>query len=82
MVDRIMSIIHGGSIKPNGDKDKAMRAVYEVVIGEGKAGKGNEAQLFLPLGPDMVTRVGVLRDHLQQGLDAFADTAKGVALEA
>jgi hypothetical protein len=82
MVDRIMGLIHEGSLKPNGDKDKAMRAVYEVVLGEGKAGSGNEAQLFVPLGGDMVARVGALRGYLQQGLDAFEDTAKSVGLEA
>lgn len=80
MPDKVMQAISTGALKPNGDKDKAMRAVYEVVIGEG-AGKGHEDELFLPMGSDMVTRVGLATDFMQRGLDAFRETADSVNID-
>ena len=41
---------------PNGDKDKAMKAVYKVVFGKG-GGAGCEVKRFLPLDTDMPARV-------------------------
>lgn len=75
-----MNAISSGLLKPNGDKDKAMRAVYDIVVGEG-VGEGKEKELFLPLGSDMVKRVEVLRDHLQNGVDVFGEVAKNVAVD-
>lgn len=74
-----MQAIASGSLKPNGDKGKAMQAVYEVVVGEGRGnGKGDESLLIL--GNDMVARVGVAKAHLQKGLDAFGELASEVKI--
>ncbi|KIX06234.1 uncharacterized protein Z518_04209 [Rhinocladiella mackenziei CBS 650.93] len=75
----ILAISSGGG-RPNGDKDKAMKAVYEVVVGEG-AGAGHEAERFLPMGSDMTARVKMLQDSLAHSLEVFGDMANSVDLE-
>ena len=77
---KIMHAIASGALKPNGDRNKAMQAVYEVVVGEGR-GQGKEAEALLVLGNDMVPRVQVAKDHLQRGIDAFGDTVTSVKLD-
>lgn len=79
--EQIMQLISGGKMVPSGDKDKAMRAVYELVVGEGRAGAGLEAERYLPLGSDMVTRVKEVRDYLQHSLDVFEDVGNSVGID-
>jgi NAD(P)-dependent dehydrogenase (short-subunit alcohol dehydrogenase family) len=69
-----------GNFPVDGDKEKAMRAVYEVVVGDG-AGAGRESERLLPLGRDMTTRVKTVRDYLQHSLDVFGSVTDGVAIE-
>ena len=64
----------------HGDMDKAMKAVYEVVMGEG-AGAGREAKKLLPLGNDMKTRLQRVHDYLAHSLDVFGDITDSVALD-
>lgn len=52
VAEQMIRYISSGKIVPNGDKDKSVKAVYEVVVGEG-AGVGREAERFVPLGTDM-----------------------------
>ena len=54
-----MGYIANGMMPVKGDKDKAMNAVYEVVVGKG-AGAGRGSERFLPLGTDMM-------EHVTQG---------------
>lgn len=49
--EQMINFLSNGKIVPKGDKDKAMKAVYDVVVGEG-AGAGREGERFLPLGSD------------------------------
>ncbi|KAI2472468.1 hypothetical protein F4781DRAFT_445389 [Annulohypoxylon bovei var. microspora] len=53
-----------------GDRNKAMQAVYEVVIGEG-VGAGLEAEQILPLGTDMTARVKGVIESYAHALEAF-----------
>ncbi len=69
------------ALAPNGDKDKAMQAVYETVVGEG-SGAGHEAESFLPLGSDMTVRIQGLKDQLQHALEVFGGIAGGVRLSS
>lgn len=69
-----------GKVPINGDKDKAMRAVYEVVVGEG-VGVGLEAEKFLPLGTDMTDRVKLVRDSLDHALRVFGHVTDHVGIE-
>ncbi|KAI1775753.1 putative short-chain oxidoreductase [Hypoxylon cercidicola] len=63
-----------------GDKDKAMKAVYEVVVGEG-VGAGREAEQLLPLGFDMIARFKDVQESFGKALDAFGDVAANVNLD-
>ena len=80
MSAKIMQAIASGTLKPNGDRNKAMQAVYEVVVGEGR-GQGKEAESLLVLGNDMVPRVQVTKDHFQRGIDAFGDMVTSVKID-
>jgi NAD(P)-dependent dehydrogenase (short-subunit alcohol dehydrogenase family) len=81
MAVQMIQYVKAGIGKPNGDKDKAMRAVYDVVVGAG-VGAGREAERFLPLGSDMTTRVQMVQDYLAHGIDAFKDITNNVGLDA
>lgn len=80
MVDQMVQALQSGKGKPNGDKDKAMKAVYEVVVDEG-SGAGHTAERFLPLGTDMTMRVKMVQDYLANGIEAFKDVTNNVKLE-
>ena len=41
VAEQMIQFIFSGKVIPNGDKDKAMKAVYEVMVGEG-AGAGRK----------------------------------------
>lgn len=62
------------------DKDKAMKVVYEMVLGEG-AGAGREAERLLPLGSDMTARVRGAQEYLGHALDEFKDVTNSVGID-
>ncbi|KAK4182846.1 hypothetical protein QBC35DRAFT_395168 [Podospora australis] len=66
-----------GKFQPDGDGDKAMKALYEVVVGEG-VGKGKEAERMLPLGREIPARIKLVTDGYQRALDAFGDICNNV----
>jgi len=68
--EQMVGYLMAGKVPINGDKDKAMQAVYEVVVGEG-VGAGREAEKFLPLGTDMTVRVKATEAYLAHGLEIF-----------
>jgi hypothetical protein len=78
--EQVQQLLIGGKIKPNGDKDKAMKAVYEAVVGEG-AGQGNEAEKLLPLGSDMTPRLKGVQDYLGHALEVFGSVTSGVDVD-
>lgn len=80
MAVKMIQVFKAGVAKPNGDKDKAMRAVYDVVVGAG-VGAGHEAETFLPLGSDMTTRVQMVQDYLTHGIDTFKGVTNNVGFE-
>lgn len=80
VAEQMIQFISSGKLVPNGDKDKAMKAVYEVVVGEG-AGFGREAERFLPLGSDMTARVKTLQEYLAQGLEVFGNVTENVQID-
>ena len=63
-----------------GDKDKAMQALYQVVVGEG-VGRGLEAERILPLGGDMTARVQGVRDDLDRSLRVFSSITNAVSVD-
>ncbi|KAK0628776.1 hypothetical protein B0T17DRAFT_523673 [Bombardia bombarda] len=78
--DQIMQYMNGGKFDPDGDKDKAMKAVFEVVTGTG-IGKGLEAEKFLPLGRDLSARIQLIQDYLSHTVEVLGDVANNVYLE-
>jgi hypothetical protein len=76
----MMEAIQSGKFVADGDKDKAAKAIYEVVVGEG-VGVGRENEEFLPLGRDMIPRIELVRDRLVHTLDVFGDIAGNVHVE-
>lgn len=80
VAEQTIQFITSGKIIPNGDKEKAMKAVYEVVAGEG-AGAGRDAEQFLPLGTDMTLRVKKVQEYLAHGLDVFEDVTNIVNID-
>ena len=80
MSDQMIQYMKSGKVPINGDKDKAMKAVYEVVAGEG-AGAGCEAERFLPLGTDMTVRVKTVQDYLAHGLEVFGHITNNVGID-
>ncbi|KAL8953397.1 MAG: hypothetical protein Q9222_000774 [Ikaeria aurantiellina] len=79
VADQMIQAISSGKMTPSGDPDKAMEAVYEVVVGEG-AGTGHEAERLLPLGSDMVARVNGLSESLVHSLEVFGNVTDNVSL--
>ena len=80
VAEQTIQLITSGKMVPNGDKDKAMKAVYEIVVAEG-AGVGREAERFLPLGTDMTARVNMVQEYLAHGLEVFADVTNSVSID-
>ena len=80
MVDKTMDVISSGKFEPDGDKDKAMKAVYEVVMGMG-VGAGREGERFLPLGRDMAARVKLLQDQYAHCLEVFGEVCNNVYID-
>jgi NAD(P)-dependent dehydrogenase (short-subunit alcohol dehydrogenase family) len=80
MSENMIKWVSSGKVPINGDKEKAMKAVYEVAIGEG-AGAGNELEKFLPLGTDMTARVTLVRDALDHSLEVFGEVTNNVNLD-
>ncbi len=80
VVEQVMQTMASGNFVPDGDKDKAMQVVYEVVMGEG-VGKGREGERFLPLGRDLATRVEQVGDFLAHSMDVFGHICNNVFVE-
>ncbi|KAI5928243.1 NAD(P)-binding protein [Camillea tinctor] len=76
----IMSYIASGKVVPNGDKDKAAKAIYQLVVGEG-FGAGKEAERLLPLGSDMTTRMTLVQDQLAHAKEVFGDITNNVGID-
>ncbi|KAK9238765.1 hypothetical protein V1525DRAFT_387154 [Lipomyces kononenkoae] len=66
-----------GKFDPDGDKEKAVNAIYEVVMGEG-VGTGNEEERFLPLGRDLAARVKQVQDQYTHSMEVFGDVCNNV----
>ncbi|KAI8947770.1 NAD(P)-binding protein [Xylaria longipes] len=77
---QIMDYIGSGKLLPNGDKDKAMKAVYQLIVGEG-FGAGKEQEKLLPLGSDMTARMTLVQDQLAHAKEVFGEVTNGVSID-
>ncbi|KAL2848777.1 putative short-chain oxidoreductase [Aspergillus pseudodeflectus] len=78
--EQVQELLVGGKIKPNGDKDKAMKAVFEVVAGVG-VGEGHQSEKLLPLGSDMSPRLKGVQEYIGQALDVFGSVTNRVDVD-
>jgi hypothetical protein len=76
-VMKLMNFLSSGKIVAPGDHLKAVKAIYEVVMGEG-VGKGNENEMFLPLGVDMAGRFKESQDRLAHTMEVFGEICNNV----
>ncbi|OBT87206.1 hypothetical protein VE02_04856, partial [Pseudogymnoascus sp. 03VT05] len=72
IVEKTVDAMGSGSFKPDGNKEKAVKAIYEVVMGEG-VGAGHEEERFLPLGRDLAARVKQVQDQYSHSMKVFGD---------
>ncbi|PYI35740.1 putative short-chain oxidoreductase [Aspergillus indologenus CBS 114.80] len=80
VVEQVQRLLIDGKLKPNGDKDKAMQDLYEVVVGEG-VGEGHQNEKLLPLGSDMTPRVTGVQDYLGHALEVFGSVNNSVGAD-
>ena len=78
--DQMLQWLKSGKVPINGDKDKAMKAVYELVVSEG-VGEGRESERFLPLGSDMTVRVKTVQEYLAHSLEVFGNVTNNVNID-
>ncbi|KAI1278270.1 hypothetical protein F5Y07DRAFT_361244 [Xylaria sp. FL0933] len=76
---QFLDFLEKGNIVPKGDKDKAMRAFYQLVVGEG-FGAGKESEKILPLGSEMIARMTGVQDQLAHAKEVFGEVTKGVSV--
>lgn len=78
--EQVQQLLMSGKIKPNGDKDKAMKAVYEAVVGEG-VGEGKETEKLLPLGSDITPRLKGMAEYYGRAIEVWGSVTDGVDVE-
>ncbi|KAL1978995.1 hypothetical protein VTN96DRAFT_7553 [Rasamsonia emersonii] len=80
VAQQMMDYMSSGKFEGNGDKDKAMKAVYEVVTGEG-VGAGHLDERLLPLGRDLDARIKQVQAYLAHSLEVFGEVCNNVHRE-
>ncbi|KAI0129166.1 hypothetical protein BJ170DRAFT_362289 [Xylariales sp. AK1849] len=81
-VGKYFEVYNSGAFSDSihGDHRKAVKAIYEVVIGEG-VGAGKEKEVQMVLGKDCAVRVGEVRGKLDHMMDAFGEVCNNVDLD-
>lgn len=77
---KTLQYMTSGQFSADGDTIKGVKAIYEVIMGEG-AGAGKVGEMFLPLGREMEARVKLVRDRLDHSWEVFGDVATNVYIE-
>lgn len=80
LAHQTIQYMESGKFEADGDVVKAAKAIYEVVVGEG-VGAGRESEWMLPLGREIEPRIKLVRERLQQSLEAFANVANNVYVD-
>ncbi|KAL4814611.1 hypothetical protein BDW67DRAFT_192121 [Aspergillus spinulosporus] len=80
ITEQVQGLLINGKIRPNGDKGKAMQALYQVIAGEG-FGEGCETERLLPLGSDMTARLKGVQDYLGHALEVFGAVTNSVDVD-
>jgi hypothetical protein len=80
VVGKTIEIIAGGKFPPDGDKNKATKVIYEVVVAEG-VGAGHEGEKILPLGRDLAARMRQMQDQYTHSMEVFGDICNNVYID-
>ncbi|KAI1881633.1 hypothetical protein JX265_000459 [Neoarthrinium moseri] len=65
---------------PKGDHKKAVKAIFDVVVGEG-AGAGKEKEVQMILGKDCAVRLGEVRAGFDHMMDVFGEVCNNVDVD-
>lgn len=79
MVGKTIAVFQSGQFQAQGDHKRAVRAIYEVVVGEG-AGAGLEKEVQMMLGKDCAVRAIEVRDGLNHMIETFGEVCNNVDL--
>ncbi|KAK8031549.1 hypothetical protein PG990_001283 [Apiospora arundinis] len=80
LVGKTIDVFQQGQFQPKGDHKKAVRAIYDVVVGEGAgAGLGKEVQMML--GKDCAVRAIEVRDGLNHMMETFGRVCNNVDVD-
>ncbi|TLS28141.1 hypothetical protein PpBr36_00055, partial [Pyricularia pennisetigena] len=74
-VHDMINVVSTGALRPAGDADKAAKVIVDVVLGVG-AGEGRQGETALPLGPDVLPRLELVRDRMVHALEVFGAAAE------
>lgn len=73
-------IFKSGTLQVKGDHKKAVKAIYEVAVGEG-LGVGKEREVQMVLGKDCAVRVGEIQAGLEHMMEVFGDVCNNVDID-
>ncbi|KAK8003533.1 hypothetical protein PG989_003252 [Apiospora arundinis] len=80
LVSKTIDVFQQGQFQPKGDHKKAVRAIYDVMVGEGAgAGLGKEVQMML--GKDCAVRAIEVRDGLNHMMETFGRVCNNVDVD-
>ena len=74
-VDQIMNF--SGNFVPKNSTEKAVRVIYEMVLGEG-VGEGKEKERVMPLGSDMNKAWDIVIDRYVHARDVFQNISESI----
>ncbi|KAL4753425.1 hypothetical protein BDW72DRAFT_191110 [Aspergillus terricola var. indicus] len=80
ITEQVQGLLLSGKIRPNGDKDKAMQTLCQVIAGEG-FGEGYKTEKLFPLGSDMIPRFKGFQDYLGHALEVFGAVTSSVDVD-
>ena len=80
VAEQMLDMMSSGKFTPDGDNEKAMKAVYEVVVGEG-VGEGREAEKLIPLGRDISPRLKLVGEQMARAKEIFGEVCDNVFAE-
>lgn len=80
VLQKFYDVFKAGNMPLKGDHVKAVRAIYEVAVGEG-VGAGREKEVRMVLGKDCAVRVGEVQDSMKHMMDVFGDICHNVDVD-
>jgi hypothetical protein len=72
--EQVLKVLTTGTFKVPGDHQKAVKVIYEVVMGEG-VGEGREQEMLLPLG---TAALETMKGRLGHTMEVFGDICNNV----